>query len=105
SGASSMSARAGIGLKPEHYAELLERRPALGFLEVHAENYMGAGGPPHRYLEPLARLYALSFHGVGLSLAGADPLDEKHLARWRRLIGRYAPALVSEHLAWSRRGS
>jgi uncharacterized protein len=103
-GPSSMSAAAGIGLKPEHYTGLLTKQPGLGFLEVHAENYMGAGGPPHRYLEALAELYSLSFHGVGLSLGGAEPLDKAHLAKWRRLVGDYAPGLVSEHVAWSRRG-
>jgi|GEM_PF-3466532 len=60
--------RAGLGLKPEHYETILETRPDIGFFEVHAENYMGAGGPPHRYLEAFAALYPLSLHGVGLSI-------------------------------------
>lgn len=94
-------AKAGIGLKPEHYHGLIADLPALGFLEVHTENYMGRGGPPHRYLERLARDYALSFHGVAASLAGASPLDRDHLKRWAELVKRYQPALVSEHLAWS----
>lgn len=92
---------AGIGLKASHYRTLLETRPPLSFLEVHPENYMGAGGPPHRYLEALAAHYPLSFHGVGLSLGSAGPLDPDHLARWRALVDRYAPAMVSEHVAWS----
>jgi uncharacterized protein (UPF0276 family) len=62
---------------------------------------MGAGGPPHRYLEALADIYPLSFHGVGASLGGADPLEPTHLARWRELVDRYEPALVSEHVAWT----
>ncbi len=94
-------AAAGIGLKPTHYAELLERRPSLAFLEIHTENYMGAGGPPHRWLEALANVYPLSFHGVGASLGGVDPLDQRHLARWRELVDRYEPALISEHVAWT----
>jgi len=94
-------AKAGIGLKPEHYRQLLETQPELGFLEVHAENYMGAGGPPHRYLETLAEHYPLSLHGVGASLGGASPLDRLHLSRWRALVERYAPVLVSEHVAWT----
>lgn len=96
-----MPVSAGIGLKPEHCRELLEARPDVGFLEVHAENYMGAGGPPHRYLAALAEHYPLSFHGVGASLGGASPLDRAHLARWRALVDRYAPVLVSEHVAWT----
>lgn len=98
---SPMSEFAGIGLKPAYYAELLRHRPSVEFLEVHTENYMGAGGPPHRYLGALAELYPLSFHGVGLSLGGSEPLDSAHLARWATLTERYGPALVSEHLAWS----
>lgn len=101
-GLSPMRAAAGIGLKPAHYRALLADRPPLGFLEIHTENYMGAGGPPHRYLEALAEHYLLSFHGVGLSLGGAEPPSRAHLARWRELIDRYEPALVSEHVAWSR---
>ncbi len=97
-------ARAGIGIKPAHYHDLLRTKPPLAFVEVHPENYMGAGGPPHAYLEAIADIYPLSFHGVGMSLGGAEPLDRDHLARWRRLIERYKPALVSEHIAWSRFG-
>lgn len=99
-----MPAAAGIGLKAQHYQRLLSEHPAVGFLELHTENYMGAGGPPHRYLEALAEHYPLSFHGVGLSLGGAAPLDSEHLLLWRRLVDRYDPVLVSEHVAWSRTG-
>jgi len=91
----------GIGLKAQHMTALLEERPALGFLEVHAENYMGAGGPPHRWLSALSEHYALSVHGVGLSLGGDHPLDERHLEKLAGVVERYQPALVSEHLAWS----
>jgi hypothetical protein len=93
---------AGIGLKPAHYAGLLAGAPPLAFLEAHAENYMGDGGPPHRYLAALAEMYPLSLHGVGLSLGGSEGLDRAHLKRWRKLVRRYRPALVSEHVAWSR---
>jgi uncharacterized protein (UPF0276 family) len=93
--------RAGLGLKAEHYRTILDSRPDIGFFEVHAENYMGAGGPPHRYLTAISELYPLSLHGVGLSIGGKRPLDRKHLGRLRELLGRYQPALFSEHLAWS----
>lgn len=99
-----MPTAVGIGLKPAHYRALLRDRPPLDFLEVHVENYMGAGGPPHRYLAALAEEYPLSFHGVGLSLGGAEPLDQPHLARWRELVDEYRPVLVSEHVAWSAHG-
>lgn len=95
------SLKAGIGLKAQHMAALLEERPALGFLEIHAENYMGDGGAPHRWLRALAEHYPLSVHGVGLSLGGDQPLDRDHLEKLARVVERYCPALVSEHLAWS----
>ncbi len=93
--------RAGVGLKPQHYREILASEPDIGWFEVHAENYMGAGGPPHHYLEAIRERYPLSLHGVGLSIGGAGQLDGEHLARLKGLIDRYAPALFSEHLAWS----
>ncbi|WP_233192720.1 MNIO family bufferin maturase [Acidimangrovimonas sediminis] len=93
--------RPGVGLKPQHYAEILATRPDIGFFEVHAENYMGAGGPPHRYLAAIAEAYPLSLHGVGLSIGADRPLDRDHLNRLAALIRRYRPASFSEHLAWS----
>jgi uncharacterized protein (UPF0276 family) len=92
---------AGAGLKPEHALEIFKDPQALDFLEVHAENYMGAGGTPHRLLTDIARDFPLSIHGVGLSIGGAGALDRDHLQRLKTLIGRYQPALFSEHLAWS----
>lgn len=99
--AGPIPAIAGIGLKREHYRSIIESRPAVGWFEVHAENYMGAGGPPHRALEAIRRDYPLSIHAVGLGLGSADPLDTAHLTRLRQLIDRYEPGLVSEHLTWS----
>lgn len=93
--------RAGVGLKPEHYGEIIATKPDIGFFEVHAENYMGAGGPPHRYLETISELYPISLHGVGLSIGAEGPLDKAHLARLKHLNERYRPASFSEHLAWS----
>ncbi len=100
----AVPARAGVGLKAAHYRVILESRPPLGFFEVHAENYMGAGGPPHRYLTEIRTHYRLSVHGVGLSIGSAGPLDEPHLRRLAALVHRYEPELVSEHLAWSSHG-
>ncbi|WP_346911828.1 DUF692 domain-containing protein [uncultured Roseibium sp.] len=99
--AATVPARAGAGLKGEHAAEILEIRPEIGFFEVHAENYMGAGGVPHRQLEAIRRDYPLSLHGVGLSIGGEGPLDRDHLKRLKVLNTRYEPGLFSEHLAWS----
>jgi hypothetical protein len=91
---------AGIGLRAAHYRELLAARPPLGFIEVHSENYFGDGGAPLHYLEQARALYPLSLHGVGLSLGSTDPLDAWHLERLERLIARFEPALVSDHLCW-----
>jgi len=99
--AAALPNRAGVGLKPEHIDTILDERPDVGFFEVHAENYMGEGGPPHRRLEAIRALYPLSLHGVGLSIGSPRPLDKAHLARLARLAERYEPGLFSEHLAWS----
>lgn len=92
---------AGTSFKHEHLAAILANGPQRGFFEVHVENYMGAGGPPHRALEAIRRDHPLSLHGVCMSIGGPQPLDKAHLARFRGLVARYQPAIVSEHLAWS----
>nr|WP_276533539.1 DUF692 domain-containing protein [Pseudoxanthomonas mexicana] len=96
-----MPARAGIGFKPVHFTDLVGDPHPPAFIEVHAENYMGAGGAPHHMLSVLRERLPLSLHGVGLSLGGAGPLDPVHLARLETLVARYRPAAFSEHLAWS----
>lgn len=91
-------------MKPVHYREILETRPPIGWFEIHAENYMGAGGPPLHYLETLRLDYPLSLHGVGLSLGSADDLDRRHLTGLKELVDRFQPGLVSEHLSWCTAG-
>ncbi|NVZ66160.1 DUF692 domain-containing protein [Pseudomonas gingeri] len=99
-----LPARCGLGLKAEHFQVVLETRPDLGFFEVHAENYMVAGGPFHHYLGLIREQYPLSLHGVGLSIGTEGPLDKQHLKRLALLIERYQPQSFSEHLAWSTHG-
>ena len=100
----SLPARAGIGLKPEHFGGIIETRHGIGFFEIHAENYMVDGGPFHHWLTRIRADYPLSIHGVGLSIGGEAPLDEAHLGRLARLLERYQPESFSEHLAWSSHG-
>lgn len=105
----SAAPTAGLGLKPQHYAEA-EACPAVGaqdglWFEVHPENYMVRGGPRLTWLERVRERRPVSLHGVGLSLAGDERPDRDHLARFRVLIDRFEPFVVSEHLAWSRRGN
>ena len=99
-----LPAAPGLGFKAVHFDDVVAVRPPLGFFEVHAENYMGAGGRPHAQLTRLREDYAISLHGVGLSIGGPGPLDCDHLARLRALIDRYQAESFSEHLAWSSHG-
>ena len=94
----------GTSFKHEHLPAILGDGRQDGFFEIHAENYMGAGGPPHRALEQIRRDYPVSLHGVAMSIGGPRDLDRDHLARFGSLVERYEPALVSEHLAWSTHG-
>lgn len=101
---SQLPPRAGLGLKAEHFKDILESLPDVGFFEVHAENYMVAGGPFHHYLGLIRERYPLSIHGVGLSIGSDTPLNIEHLQRLQTLLARYRPRVFSEHLAWSSHG-
>lgn len=96
--------QAGVGFKAVHYQALLADDSPPAFVEVHAENLMGAGGAPHAQMLQVRERMALSLHGVGLSIGGPEPLDVAHLDRLSALIRRYQPAAFSEHLAWSSHG-
>ncbi|WP_157016327.1 MNIO family bufferin maturase [Mesorhizobium xinjiangense] len=96
-----VAGRAGASFKPQHLEAIVSAGARVGFFEVHAENYMGAGGPPHAALTRIRRDYPLLLHGVCMSIGGPQPLDKDHLDRFAALVGRYVPAVVSEHLAWS----
>jgi uncharacterized protein (UPF0276 family) len=100
----ALPARGGLGLKPEHFRDIVETWPEVGFFEVHAENYMVEGGPFHHFLTRIRERYPLSIHGVGLSIGGETPLNEAHLERLAALLDRYQPESFSEHLAWSSHG-
>jgi uncharacterized protein (UPF0276 family) len=101
----SVAGLAGTSFKHEHLEAIVDQARHEGFFEVHAENYMGAGGPPHRVLERIRTDHPVSIHGVCMSIGGQEPLDAVHLERFRALVARYEPALVSEHLAWSTHAS
>lgn len=91
--------RAGVGFKAQHFAQILDNPGDVAWLEIHAENYMGAGGRPVAQLRHLSQIFPISVHGVGLSIGGA--LDKDHLTRLRSLCDAINPASFSEHLAWS----
>lgn len=93
--------KVGISLKPQHYQEILDTQPDIGWFEVHPENYMGAGGLPHYFLSEISQHYPISMHGVGLSLGSANGIDDQHLDALADVVKRHNPAQVSEHLAWS----
>lgn len=96
---------AGVAFKPQHFDEAIAASAAGLWFEVHAENYMVAGGPRLTMLQALREVRPLSLHGVGMSLGGAERPDPKHLKRLADLVDRFEPFLVSEHLAWSRIGT
>ena len=97
----TLPARPGVGYKPQHYTQIMESAGPLGWLEIHAENYMGEGGRPIAQLRHLSQRFPISVHGVGLSIGGTGDLDKDHLARLKHLISWLNPASFSEHLAWS----
>lgn len=99
-----LPATTGLGFKPQHFQDIRATRPDLGFFEVHAENYLGAGGAPHAMLTALRQDYAISIHGVGLSIGGPQ-IDLAHLSRIKALCDRSDPDSFSEHLAWSSHGT
>ena len=97
----SIPAQAGIGLRSPHHEAMLSQQPAIGWLEAHSENFFSPGGKHIDQLERLRERYPLSLHGVGLSLGSTDPIDRVHLDNLKRIVTRFGPALVSEHLSWS----
>jgi hypothetical protein len=101
-GSGAAAPRVGIGLRHPHYGALLQARPALDFLEVHSENFFGAGGAALAVLEAARRDYPVSLHGVGLGLGSAAGIDPWHLERLAQLAGRIEPLLVSDHACFAR---
>jgi uncharacterized protein (UPF0276 family) len=92
----------GIGWRQPHYGELLQRRPALGFLEVHSENFFADGGAALAVLREGREHYDISLHGVGLALGSAAGLDDWHLDRLVQLVERIEPVRVSDHACFAR---
>lgn len=97
----SLPNKPGVGYKPQHFSDILENPGTVGWLEIHAENYMGMGGRPLAQLRHLTEEFPMSVHGVGLSIGGEGPLDPEHLARLKHLVEWLNPTVFSEHLAWS----
>ncbi|WP_299849297.1 DUF692 domain-containing protein [uncultured Roseovarius sp.] len=97
----ALPAAPGVGYKPQHFSDILKDAAPVEWLEIHAENYMGDGGRPIAQLRHLSELFAISVHGVGLSIGGECDLDTDHLARLKHICSWLQPASFSEHLAWS----
>lgn len=91
----------GIGLRAEHYQDILEQRPALAWLEIHSENYFAQGSKANQQLDKIRQYYPISMHGIGLSIGSADELNWSHLQKLRELCQRIHPCLLSDHLSWS----
>ena len=99
--AAALPLRAGVGLRAQHHADIVASNPAVGWFEAHSENYFAAGGAQRSYLAKIRADYALSLHGVGLSIGSTDPMNRGHLEQILRLVRDFEPMLVSEHLSWS----
>lgn len=91
---------AGIGLRSQHYQYILDNKPGIPWVEALTENYMGEGGTPLHYLEKICQHYPLTLHGVGMSLGSTDPLNMDYLKILKKMVNRYQPLLVSDHLSW-----
>ena len=98
---SELPAQAGIGLRAQHYGEVLGGGPDIAWLEVHSENFFVPGGETLQVLDAVRERYPVSLHGVGLSLGSSDALSRDHLRKLKALVERIRPAAVSEHLCWS----
>ncbi len=96
-----LPAKPGVGYKPQHFTDIIDAPGQVGWLEVHAENYMGLGGRPLAQLHALSERFPISVHGVGLSIGSEGRLDPEHLSRLKKLVDWLEPASFSEHLAWS----
>jgi len=96
--------QAGIGLRGDHYDDIVDQKPDTGWIEVHPENYFG-GGIPRRKLLKARELYPLSFHAVGLSLGSDQAVSNDHLAAMKELIDIYEPFQISDHASWSASGN
>ena len=95
---------AGIGLRAKHYQDIIDKKPDIGWIEVHPENYFG-GGTHRHYLARARELYPLSLHGVGLSLGSDQPVDKNHIKQFKELIDIFEPFQVSDHVSWSMSGN
>jgi uncharacterized protein len=91
----------GVGLRPSHFADVLERRPAIDYFEIISENFMGDESWPRFVLERVAEHYPLVMHGVSLSIGSSDPLDLDYLARLRELADHIGAKWISDHLCWT----
>lgn len=91
----------GLGLRPQHYAEILESNPPIDWFEVISENYMIPGGQPLRMLDAITERYPVVMHGVSLSIASTAPLDMGYLAELKKLERRTKPKWISDHLCWT----
>ncbi|MEJ2766481.1 DUF692 domain-containing protein [Photobacterium sp. MCCC 1A19761] len=91
----------GVGLRAPHLTEISDQQPAIGWLEIHSENYFNPTSPARQQLRQIAEHYPISCHGIGLSLGSADPLDRAHLSQLKQLVDEINPMAVSDHLSWS----
>jgi uncharacterized protein (UPF0276 family) len=91
----------GLGLRTDHYEDVLQNKPAVDWFEILSENYMVEGGKPLHYLDKIREHYPMAMHGVSMSIGSVEPLNRDYLKRLKALIERVEPAWFSDHLCWT----
>lgn len=95
----------GLGLRPQHYADVLNGDAAacdgIDWFEIISENYIGVGGPPLRNMLAVRERFPMAMHGVSMSIGSVDPLNRAYLDDLKALIDLVRPEIVSDHLCWT----
>jgi uncharacterized protein (UPF0276 family) len=91
----------GVGLRSQHYTDVVDKKPDVDWFEIISENFMDVGGRPGWIIQEIAARYPIVMHGVSMSIGSTDPLDRDYLAKLADLAKRTKAHWVSDHLCWT----